>query len=125
MLTCIYILVRACKAGTICRPLHEVIFVAVTKLHYTWNDSNHQIQLVGILKECMHNQNILESLNLCYQKKYLQCLHQQQDGETALTFACKKEDPRSVELLLKASADPNHMTMVNTAGKEFPSFLNF
>ena len=23
-------------------------FVAVAKLHYTWNDSNRQIQLVGI-----------------------------------------------------------------------------
>ena len=57
------------------------------------------------------------SLNLCYQK-YLWCLYQQQDGETALILACKKEDLRSVELLLKASADPNHMTMVSTVGKQ-------
>ena len=42
-------------------------------------------------------------------------------------LACKKEDLRSVELMLKASADPNHMTMVSTAGKQyllqFPNFL--
>ena len=53
----------------------------------------------------------------------LQCLYQQQDGETALTFACKKEDLRSVELLLKASADPNHMTMVSACGKTVSSSL--
>ena len=80
-------------AGTICGPLHEVNFQAV------------------------HAQPQIGSLNLCYQK-YLWCLYQQQDGETALTFACKKEDPRSVELLLKASADPNHTTMVSTVGKQ-------
>ena len=61
--------------------------------------------------------DILGSLNLCYQK-YLWCL-QQQNGEVALIFACKKEDLRNVELLLKASADPNHMTMVSIVGKQY------
>ena len=68
----------------------------------------------------MHNQKYFTKPESLLSEKYLQCLYQQQGGETALTFACKKEDLRSVELLLKASADPNHMTMVNTAGKEFP-----
>ena len=72
----------------------------------------------------MHNHR---HLNFCYQK-YLGCLYQQQDGQTALILACKKEDLRSVELLLKASADPNHMTMVSAVGKQyllqFPNFLN-
>ena len=64
-------------------------------------------------------------LKLCYQK-YLWCLCQQQNGETALTFACKKEGLRSVELLLKAGADPNHMTKVSSAGKQYLlEFLNF
>ena len=106
-----------------CGPLHEA------QLHYTCINNDYQIQLVAIFKECMHNHRYLGSLNLCYQKKYLWCLYQQQNGETALTFACKKDDLRSVELLLKASADPNHITMVSTTGKQyllpFPNFLNF
>ena len=69
------------------------------------------MQLIVILKECMQKPNIL---NLGYQKKYLWCLYQWQYGETALTFACKKKDLMSVELLLKASADSNHMTMVSS-----------
>ena len=105
-----------------CGPLHEA------QLHYTCNNNVYQIQLFAIFEECICTTiDILRSLNLCYQKKYLWCHYQQQDGETALTLACKKEDLRSVELLLKASADPNHMTKVNTAGKhyQFPNFLNF
>ena len=109
-----------------CGPFHELIFIGITQLHNTRNNRNHQIQVLAILKECMHNHKYL---NLCYQK-YLWCLYQQQDGETALVLACKKEDLRSVELLLKASADPNHITNVSTTGKQsllpFPfSFLNF
>ena len=78
----------------------------------------HACTICGPLHvQVVHAQPQIGSLNLCYQK-YLWCLHQQQDGETALTFASKKEYLRSVELLLKASADPNHMTMVSTAGKQ-------
>ena len=89
-------------AGTICGPLHEANFQVV------------------------HAQPRIGSLNLCYQK-YLWCLYQQQDGETALTLASKKDDLRSVELLLKASADPNHTTMVSTVGKNisFSLFVIF
>ena len=35
-------------------------------------------------------------------------------GETALILACKKEDLRSVQLLLKANADANHRTKVSS-----------
>ena len=76
----------------------------------------------------MHNHRYFRKPEcLLSEEVYLQYFYQQQDGETALMFACKKEDLRSVELMLKASADPNHMTMVSTAGKQyllqFPNFL--
>ena len=101
--------------------LYIPAMIAIIK--YSW---------LQIVKECMLNHRglfFLGSLNLCHQKKYLWCLYQQQDGKTALILACKKEDVRNVDLLLKASADPNHITKVSIVGKmyllqliNFPNF---
>ena len=90
-----------------CGPLHEA------QLHYTCKNQYSWLQFSRSI--CTTR----GSPNLCYQKTYLWCLYQQQDGETALIFASKREDLRSMELLLKASADPNHMTKVSTAGKQY------
>ena len=58
-----------------------------------------------------------------HNKEYsVNILHRQQDGQTALIGACKKENVRNVELLLKASADPDHMTMVGVTGDTYTNF---